>query len=78
VSLEERLRALAAKWRAQARHPQNRFQPERSALLVKHADELLAELGAPEPGRRPFGPDLSDWASQEDSVYDDWPGGELP
>lgn len=42
--LESRLRNLAAKWRAQSRHPQNRFRPQESALLAKHADELLAEL----------------------------------
>jgi alkanesulfonate monooxygenase SsuD/methylene tetrahydromethanopterin reductase-like flavin-dependent oxidoreductase (luciferase family) len=42
--LEDRLRDLAARWRAQSRHPQNRFRPQESALLAKHADELLAEL----------------------------------
>lgn len=72
TALEGRLRTLAAKWRAQARHPQNRFRPERSALLAKHADELLAELEVPEPaeGLRVRGPDVSDGASREDSVYD--------
>jgi hypothetical protein len=42
--LEGRLRQLASKWRAQARHPQRRFRPAERELLHKHADELLGEL----------------------------------
>lgn len=42
--LEGRLHRLAAKWRAQARHPQRRDKPGERALLDKHADELLGEL----------------------------------
>jgi hypothetical protein len=44
VPLEHRLRRLAAKWRAQAHHPQRRDKPEESKLLGKHADELLRVL----------------------------------
>ncbi len=44
-SLERRLHQLAGKWLAQSRHPQNRSRPGEAALLAKHAQELLNELG---------------------------------
>ena len=44
LSLEDRLRRLAARWRSQSRHPQRRNQPEVRELLMKHSDDLLREL----------------------------------
>jgi hypothetical protein len=44
VPLNDRLRRLAAKWRAQAKHPQRRNLPGEAKLLERHADELMREL----------------------------------
>ena len=53
--LEDRLRRLAAKWRSQSRHPMRRNKPEEAAMLVKHADELMAEVGTRLPREVPAG-----------------------
>jgi hypothetical protein len=43
-TLERRLRLLAQKWIAQARHPQRAKRPDERRLLEKCASELEAEL----------------------------------
>lgn len=53
--LEDRLRRLATRWRSQSRHPMRQNQPDQVAMLVKHADELMAEVGPGLPREVPAG-----------------------
>lgn len=64
--LEERLRQLAARWRAQSRHPMRRNKPDEAALIAAHADDLLAEIGVKLPRETPAAEKKGNHADHQD------------
>lgn len=66
ASLEDRLRRLAAKWRSQSRHPMRQGKPDEAAMLARHADELMAEVGARLPRETPAAEKEGNHADHQD------------